>query len=173
MCTHVIFVELFGLQFNSGEIQSTMLKEDTQELMRTSIAWLQNTTFVERKPQNSGTVHQESTARIKLRPLHFMTCLAASECFMLEATLFTIVLMLLVMSGIETNPGPTTPTSSACCNASQHFNRVKNTIAEAKNKFRSKVAQDTLTKKVLEVEETGNYHNTSIIHTQLLSLTKK
>ena len=152
-----------------------MMKEDTQDFMSTPITWLRNTSFVEkdRTTRNSGTVHQESTARIKPSQLHFLTCLAASECFMLEATLFTIIQMLLVMSGIETNPGPTPPTSSACCNASQHFNRVKNTITEAKNKFRSKVAQDTLTKKVLEVEETGNYHNTSIIHTQLLSLTTK
>ena len=150
-----------------------MLKEYTQDLINTSIAWLRNTSLVEkdRTTRNSGTVYQGSTGRIKPSQLHFLTCLAASECFMLEATLFTIIQMLLEMSGIETNPGPTTPTSSACCNASQHFNRVKNTIAEAKNKFRSKVAQDTLTKKVLEVEETGNYHNTSIIHTQLLSLT--
>ena len=77
---------------------------------------------------------------------------------LLEQAIFTIVQMLLIRSGVETNPGPTTPTSSSsCCNASQHFNWVKNTIAEAQRSFRSKVTQDTLTKKVLEIEETGNY----------------
>ena len=117
-----------------------------------SIGWLQNSSFAERNRKGSN-----SRARNQPRQLHFLTCLAGSECFMLEVTLFTIVQMLLVMYGIETNPGPTTPISSACCNASQHFNRVKNTIREARNKFCSKVAQDTLTKKVIEVDETG-YH---------------
>ena len=64
--------------------------------------------------------------------------------------------MLLIRSGIETNPGPTNGDDSPCCNASQHFNRVKNTIAKAQNNFKSKVTPDTLSKKVIEIEETGN-----------------
>ena len=75
----------------------------------------------------------------------------------------TVVQMLLVRSGIETNPGPTTPTSSSCCNARQHFNRVKNIIEEKHKSFQSKVTQDTLTKKILGIEETGNYFALSAI----------
>ena len=70
---------------------------------------------------------------------------------------FLIVQMLLVRAGIETNPGPTSPTSSACCNAYQHFRRVENTIEKAQNNFQSKTSQDTLTMKVIEIEETGKY----------------
>ena len=81
----------------------------------------------------------------------------ASECLLLELAIFTIVQMLLVRAGIETNPGPTSPTSSVCCNAYQHFRRVENTIEKAQNYFQSKVTQDTLTKKLIEIEETGKY----------------
>ena len=63
--------------------------------------------------------------------------------------------MLLVRSGIETNPGPTSPADSSCCNAFQHFKRVKNQMKKAQESFQSKVTQDTLTKKVIEIEETG------------------
>ena len=89
--------------------------------------------------------------------LHFLTSVAAFECLLLELAIFTIVQMLLVKAGIETNPGPTSPTSSVCCNAYQHFRRVENTIEKAQNNFQSKVTQDTLTKKVIEIEETGEY----------------
>ena len=65
--------------------------------------------------------------------------------------------MLLVRAGIETNPGPTIPTSSVCCNAYQHFKRVKNTIEKTQNNFQSKATQETLTNKVIEIEETGNF----------------
>ena len=72
--------------------------------------------------------------------------------------MIAVIQMLLVRSGIETNPGPTTTEDdSPCCNASQHFNRVKNTMAKAQNNFQSKVTQDTLSKKVIELEETGDY----------------
>ena len=76
---------------------------------------------------------------------------------MLERALSAVVQMLLLRSGIETNPGPTIENDSPCCNASQHFNRVKNTIAKAKNNFKSKVTPDTLSKRVIEIEETGDY----------------
>ena len=94
------------------------------------------------------------TRYIEATKLHFLTSAAATGC-LLEQAIFTVVQMLLIRSGIETNPGPTTPTSSPCCNASQHFNRVKNSIAEVQKSFRSKVTQETLTKKVVEIEETG------------------
>ena len=104
-------------------------------------------------PDGEGTMNK--TRFIGATELHFLT---SAGCLLLEQAIFTIVQMLLVRSGVETNPGPTTPTSSSsCCNASQHFNWVKNTIAEAQRSFRSKVTQDTLTRKVLEIEETGNY----------------
>ena len=95
------------------------------------------------------------TRYIGATELHFLT---SAGCLLLEQAIFTIVHMLLMRSGIETNPGPTTPTSSSCCNASQHFNRVKNTIVEAQKSFRSKVTQDTLTKKEVEIEETGMFY---------------
>ena len=96
-------------------------------------------------------------ASIESSQLHLLTCAAVSECLLVEQAIFTIVQMLLVRSGIETNPGPpTTSNPSPCCNAIQHFNRVKNTMAEVQNNFQSKVAQDTLTKQVIEVKETGN-----------------
>lgn len=90
-----------------------------------------------------------------MKQLHFLTRVVASECLLLLQAFFTIVQMLLVRAGIETNPGPTRPTSSACCNAYQHFRRVENTIKRANDNFQSKATQDTLTKKVIEIEETG------------------
>ena len=88
---------------------------------------------------------------------NFLTCTAAYECFLLEQAIFTVVQMLLLQAGIESNPGPTSLTSSPCgCNASQHFNRVKNVIAEAQGSFQSKITQDTLTKKAVEIHETGS-----------------
>ena len=104
---------------------------------------------------NIGDWTTSSLGRIEATKLFSLTCIAASGCFLLEQAIFSVVQMLLVRSGIETNPGPTTPTSSSCCNASQHFNRVKNTIVGAEKSFRSKVTLDTLTKKVVEIEETG------------------
>ena len=89
--------------------------------------------------------------------LCFFTRAALAECLMLERALSAVVQMLLLRSGIETNPGPTNENNSPCCNASQHFNRVKNTIAKAQQNFQSKVTSDTLNKKVIEIEETGNY----------------
>ena len=102
-----------------------------------------------------GATNEE--AWIESSQLFLLTCAAVSECLLIEQAIFTIIQMLLVRSGIETNPGPpTTSNPPQCCNAVQHFNRVKNTIAEVQNNFQSKVAQDTLTKQVIEVKETGN-----------------
>ena len=102
-----------------------------------------------------GATNEEIS--IESSQLHLLTCAAVSECLLVEQAIFTIVQMLLLRSGIETNPGPpTTSNPSPCCNAIQHFNRVKNTMAEVQNSFQSKVAQDTLTKQVIEVKETGN-----------------
>ena len=75
----------------------------------------------------------------------------------MERAIIAVVQMLLVRSGIETNPGPTNGDDSPCCNASQHFNRVKNTMAKIQRNFKTKVTSDTLSKKVIEIEETGDY----------------
>ena len=83
------------------------------------------------------------------------TVSSSVKCLLLERAVTAVVQMLLVRSGIETNPGPTNGNDSPCCNASQHFNRVKNTIAKAKHSFQSKVNPDTLSRKVIEIEETG------------------
>ena len=101
-----------------------------------------------------GATNKE--ASIESSQLHLLTCVAVSECLLVEQAIFTIVQMLLMRSGIETNPGPLTSSNPPqCCNAIQHFNRVKNTIEEVQNNFQSKVTQDTLTKQVIEVKETG------------------
>ena len=75
--------------------------------------------------------------------------------FKLEFVVSGIIQMLLVMSGIETNPGPATSTSSSCCVASQHFNRVKKVIADVQRNFQTKVVTDTLTKPAIEIYEAG------------------
>ena len=49
------------------------------------------------------------TKRIQRNLLHFPTNAAAAQRFMLERAVAAIIQMLLVRSGIETNPGPTTP----------------------------------------------------------------
>ena len=95
------------------------------------------------------------TRDIEQIQLQFLASAAASVCLLLEQTIFTIVQILLVRAGVETNPGPTSPSSSPCCNASQHFNRVKNTMEKAQRSFRSKVTQDTLTRKAVVIEQTG------------------
>ena len=89
---------------------------------------------------------------IEATELCYLTSAAFSGYFLLEQAIFTIIRMLLVRSGVETNPGPT---SQTCCLAYQHFKRVKNTIEKAQNNFNSKVTGDTLKKKVIEIEETG------------------
>ena len=99
----------------------------------------------------------ESTLKKGLKDLNetevfFLTSVAVSGCIILEQAIFTIVQILLIRSGVETNPGPE---SQTCCLAYQHFKRVKNTIEKAQNNFKSKVTDDTLTKKVIEIEETG------------------
>ena len=104
-------------------------------------------------PGGKGMIN--NTSYIGATELHFLTSVAVSGCVLLEQAIFTVVQMLLVRAGIETNPGPTSPTSSVCCNAYQHFKRVKNTIEKAHNNFQSKATQETLTKKVIEIEETG------------------
>ena len=89
---------------------------------------------------------------IEATELCYLTSAAFSGYFLLEQAIFTIVQILLIRSGVETNPGPT---SQTCCLAYQHFKRVKNTIEKAQNNFKSKINDDTLTKKVIEIEETG------------------
>ena len=119
----------------------------------------------EQKPTNAECLVEEKKAKL-------FACFAISVWFTLERAVTAIVRMLLVRSGIETNPGPTNESNSdnssnetkdgptnenntICCNASQHFNRVKNTIAKTQKNFVSKVLHDSLSKKVIEVEETG------------------
>ena len=72
----------------------------------------------------------------------------------LEFAISGIIQMLLVMSGIETNPGPS---DTGCCEASQQYNRVKGLIEDAQKNFRSKVQPDTLTKPVIEIHEAGGW----------------
>ena len=102
-----------------------------------------------------GTTKEEETLQLQI-----FTYAAVSVCLLVELlqAIFTIIQMLLIRAGIETTPGPpTTSTSSPCCNAVQHFNRVKKTIARVQNNFTSKVFQDTLTKQVIKVKETGRF----------------
>ena len=73
----------------------------------------------------------------------------------LEFAISDIIQLLLVMSGIEKNPGPASATDATCCNAGQHFNRVKRVKADVQNNFRTKVGPDTLTKPVVEIHEAG------------------
>ena len=101
--------------------------------------------------------HPGKSDFIKGSQLRFFTCIAVYECLLLEQAVIAVVQMLLVRSGIETNPGPTNGDDSPCCNASQHFNRVRNTMTKAQNSFQSRVTPDTLSMKVIEIEETGNY----------------
>ena len=75
----------------------------------------------------------------------------------LEFAISGIIQMLLVLSGIETNPGPASATDTTCCNAGQHVNRVKRVIADVQNNFRTKVGPDTLTKPVIEIPEAGKW----------------
>ena len=89
---------------------------------------------------------------IEATELCYLTSAAFSGYFLLEQAIFTIIRMLLVRSGVETNPGPT---SQTCCLAYQHLKRVKNAIEKARNNFNSKVNDDALKKKVIEIEETG------------------
>ena len=110
----------------------------------------------QRSKQEKCCPHAEKKTFSETNQLCFFTCFALAECVMLERALAAVVQMLLLRSGIETNPGPTKDEDSPCCNASQHFNRVKNSIAKAQNSFQSKVTPDTLSKKVIEIEETGN-----------------
>ena len=90
--------------------------------------------------------HQES--------FHLFTCIAVSECILLDFAVSGIVQMLLLMSGIERNPGPP-PLKASCCKAGQHFNRVNNTKRKVQENFQSKVAQNTLTDQVIRIGDTG------------------
>ena len=105
-----------------------------------------------RNCSNNDKWPSSMTVNEKTRNIHLLTSIAASGCLLMEQAIFTIVQILLVRSGVETNPGPA---SHTCCLAYQHFKRVKNTIEKAHNNFKSKVSDDTLTKKVIEIEETG------------------
>ena len=100
-----------------------------------------------------GTELKKGLKGLNEPEVFFLTSIAVSGCIILvEQAIFTIVQILLIRSGVETNPGPT---SQTCCLAYQHFKRVENTIEKAQNNFKSKVTDDTLTKKVIEIEETG------------------
>ena len=103
---------------------------------------------------------EESASPLQIR---FLIQEMAARCFMLQWAASSIVQMLLIISGIETNPGPNlNPINSTCCNARQHFNRVENIIVQAQHSFQSKVTPDTLAKKVIEIEETGITSSTII-----------
>ena len=78
-----------------------------------------------------------------------------SLCSKLEFAFSGIIKILLVRSGVETNPGPPTTTTTWCCTASQQFNRVKRKISEVQGNFQSSVERDTLTSAVIEIEESG------------------
>ena len=119
----------------------------------------QNEKTHQRSKQKSICLHAgkaSTTPQGTCHQLRLFMCVALSECLLLERALSAVVQMLLLRAGIESNPGPTDGNNSPpCCNASQHFNRVKNTIAKAKQNFKSKVTPDTLSKKIIEIEETG------------------
>ena len=51
----------------------------------------------------------------------------------------------------ERNQGPP-PSTSSCCKAGQHFNRVKNTKGKVRENFQSKVTQNTLTDQVIKID---------------------
>ena len=114
----------------------------------------------EQKPTNAECLVEEKKAKL-------FACFAISVWITLERAVTAVVQMLLLRSGIERNPGPTieinietnpipkNENKPFCCNASQHFNRVKNTIAKTQKNFQSKVLADSLSKRVIEVEETG------------------
>ena len=110
--------------------------------------------------------------RTEEQKVKLFACFAISVWFTLERAVTAIVRMLLVRSGIETNPGPTNENdpdhssfetkpgpanenNSICCSASQHFKGVKNRIARTQKNFESKILPDSLSKKVIEVVETG------------------
>ena len=99
-----------------------------------------------------GRDDNKETRDIEATELCYLTSAAFSGYFLLEQAIFTIIRMLLVRSGVETNPGPS---SQTCCLAYQHFKRVKNAIEKAGNNFNSKVTDDALKMKVIEIEETG------------------
>ena len=107
----------------------------------------------DRHCEGSRNKMEESVSPLQIR---LLIQEMAARCLMLQWAASSIVQMLLIISGIETNPGPNlNPTNSRCCNARQHFNRVENIIVQAQRSFQSKVTPDTLAKKVIEIEETG------------------
>ena len=69
----------------------------------------------------------------------------------LEFAISGIIQMLLVMSGVETNPGPS---DTECCESIQHFNRVKKDVPK---NFSSKFELDTLTKLVTKKDKAGDW----------------
>ena len=96
-------------------------------------------------------------AQSRARNIHFLICSTAVGCVTIEYALTSVVQMLLIRSGIETNPGPTCSSVKAC-SVSQHFNRVKNSIETAEKDFQSKRTPTTLSEKNIEIVETGIYH---------------
>ena len=86
----------------------------------------------------------------EISQLKTFICLAISVWLTFERALFVVVQMLLIRSGIETNPGPTDENNSICCDASQHVKRVK-------SNFRAKLEQDTINRTVIKAEDTGIY----------------
>ena len=89
----------------------------------------------------------------RARNIHYLICSTALECMTIEFALASVVQMLLIRSGIETNPGP------SCCSASLHFKRVNNSIATAERNFQSRLTPSTLSDKNIEIVETGKYSN--------------
>ena len=87
----------------------------------------------------------------RARNIHYLICSTALECMTIEFALASVVQMLLIRSGIETNPGP------SCCSASSHFKRVSNSIATAERSFQSRLTPSTLSDKNIEIVETGKY----------------
>ena len=121
------------------------------------IDWLNHDWQRGRRKKRDKDLEQKSCCAEEVysraRNIHYLICSTALECMTIEFALASVVQMLLIRSGIETNPGP------SCCSASLHFKRVNNSIATAERNFQSRLTPSTLSDKNIEIVETGKYSN--------------
>ena len=119
------------------------------------IDWLNHDWQRGRRKKRDKDLEQKSCCAEEVysraRNIHYLICSTALECMTIEFALASVVQMLLIRSGIETNPGP------SCCSASSHFKRVSNSIATAERSFHSRLTPSTLIDKNIEIVETGKY----------------
>ena len=121
------------------------------------IDWLNHDWQRGRRRKRDKDLEQKSCcaeeAQSRARNLYYLVCSTVLGCMAIEYALTSVVRMLLIRSGIETNPGP------SCCSASLHFKRVNNSIATAERNFQSRLTPSTLSDKNIEIVETGKYSN--------------